>query len=196
MELVDTINRRLELLYGKNVNVDKANFRLVRAGDQIENRRGIFEKWDDNGNFLGTESGIHEIPKYGYIEDNHWVVERLIGNHWNDVIGGDYVYEPVYAFHIFPSMKAIEFLLHALFNPTGPKTEKEALYRDEEKKKKEVAFARNMFDSTVVESALHDHSAELFDSTKQQYRLENGERNEVQNESDSGEHATIPSEGK
>jgi hypothetical protein len=163
---VKEINEKLERIYGRNLSQNKANFRLVMAGDQFEKRRTTIDKFDNSENYIGQESGILVMPKYGYIPDNHWVVERLIPNCHKDVIESDFVYEPIYAFRIFPIYRAIEFLLYHLFHPSQPKSEKEAKYLDEEKKKKEIAKARNMLDSTVVESALHDGSAAFIDSTK------------------------------
>src|SRR3954469_13010589 len=106
---IDQINERLEERFGKNVNVNKANFRLIFTPNAIEKRRGIFEKRDNSDNYLGLEVGIHEVPKYPYLEDKSWCLERLIGNHWPDVLDGDYIYEVVYNFKIFPIYRACEF---------------------------------------------------------------------------------------
>lgn len=159
---INRINEQLKLAFGRNVNVDKANFRLVFTANQFEKRSGIFEKWDDNGNFLGIETGVQEVPKYPYLADNSWCLERLIENHWPNVLDGDYIYEVVYNFEIFPIYRACEFFIQQVFVKrvtTAPHSQAEAEYQDNEKKQKEIAEARNMFDSTHVTSALHDRSA-------------------------------------
>ena len=171
---IDLINEKLKERFGTHIMVNKANFRLTWTGDAIEKRNGVFTKWDDSDNFLGYEYGVQEVPKYPYLEDNSWTLERLIPNPWRDVVCEDgYNYEAVYNFKIMPIFRACEFFIEKVFvkrESAIPHTEKEALYLDNEKKQKEIAEARNMLDSTHVTSALHDGAGSFFDSTKQQMR--------------------------
>lgn len=171
---IEKINERLAEAFGRHTVVNRPNFRLIFTADALEKRNGIFEKWDDNGNFLGIETGIQEVPKYPYLDDNSWCLERLIGNHWPNVICEDgYIYECVYNFKIFPIYRACEFFIQQVFvkrESVVPKTEKEARYLDDEKKEKEKAEIRNMLDSTHVTSALHDGAGAFFDSTKQEMK--------------------------
>jgi len=166
---VALINTRLEELYNKHIVKNQANFRLVWANDQIEKRRGTFNVYYGDI-FLRQESGIKEVPKYPWFQDE-WVVERLIENYFPDIYEGDYVYEPVYSFKIFPTWRAVEFMLDNLFRPRNPqpKTQKEADYREEQRFEKEKQATRDVLDGvggTVIETTLHDGSATSFANTK------------------------------
>lgn len=162
VEEVSIINSHLERIHHRHPVKNLPNFRLVWANDQLETRNGTFTITTDAGIFLREESGIKQVKKYPFYEDL-WVIERLIPNPHQDVIGEDYVYEPIYTFKIFPIWRAVEFLLRALFNPEfrkqTPKTQKEADYQDNEKKKKESAYIRNLIDTTSAEIALHSGEA-------------------------------------
>lgn len=148
LEDCKAINATLERLYGKHPIVNNANFRLVFSDEQFEKRSG--EKSVYCGElYLRKEDGIHEVPKYSYL-DAQWVVERLIANHHQDVFEGNYTYEPVYAFPSnmpMPPWKAIEFLIKRLFVVDGVKrtaTASEAKMEEEEKMKKAKEHARNL----------------------------------------------------
>lgn len=165
LEEVRIINERLLERYGRDVNCDKAKFRLVYTDDQVETRYGEFDVYTGNI-FLRQEKGVREIEKYRGYPPGTWMVERLMPNHHRDVMDGDYVYEPIYNFTLFPIWKACEFLIQSLFFTKPPRTEKEDLYLDDQKKIKEVAEARNMIDATVLGTTLADGSATSFANTK------------------------------
>lgn len=153
LQQVVEINKQLENLYGIHTIKNLPNFRLAYAGEQYEKRSGEFSVYSGDI-YLRTETGIHEVKKYPQIEDDIWIVERLVPNQHQDVMEGDYIYECLYAFkkidHI-PPIRAIEFLIRSLFVINGtqlqPKTEKEAIEKDNEKKKKETKKIREMLDT-------------------------------------------------
>lgn len=153
LEQVRVINETMERLYGKHTIKDAPNFRLVYCGDQFEKRKGEFSVYSGDI-YLRTESGIREVKKYAYIDDDIWIIERLIPNHHQDVMEGSFVYEPVYAFppldHV-PPLKAIIFFMNMFFIVGGtaqqPKTEEEALDRHNKRKAEEVIKARELLDT-------------------------------------------------
>jgi len=168
MELADfeelrIINGRLALMYGSNVNVQKPNFRLIQVEDCLEKRAGeihygkVFLKED-----------VREIKKYPWLDDGWWMIERLVPNVLGDVIEGGYSYEPIYCFKIFPIWRAVEFLIYNLFHPAKqhPKTEKQAWYEYKEDLEKKKIAARDMIDTTPLETSLNDGSALSYSNTE------------------------------
>lgn len=158
---VKEINERLLNLYGRHVAADKALFRVSWSEDQLEKRFGTFNVYTGDV-FLREETGIRETPKYSYL-DNQWVVERLHINYHQDVMEGGYIYEPLWAFPkgLPPKWEAIDYcvkmalqMLPVEEDKKTPKTEKEAIYQDEEKKKLEVKETRNELDNIANESDL------------------------------------------
>jgi hypothetical protein len=94
---VEQINAKLLLYYGKNVNCDKPNYRVVWSTGLTERRRGEFIVHDAHGNRRGSEVGVREVLKYPLYQDR-WVFERLFPNPNQDEVVGDYTYEPVWVF--------------------------------------------------------------------------------------------------
>lgn len=159
------VNEKLEKKYGCHTVKNQANFRIVFAGDQLETRKGNFEVFTDSGIYLRTDFNcVRTVPKYPQFPENSWVLERLVANLHTDVMDGDYVYEPVYNYKegMFPIWRACEFTVEQLFVKKQPHTQKEAEYRDAEKKAKEVAYIKNAIDATGLRTALHDGEALSF----------------------------------
>lgn len=165
MEEVRIINERFASQYGRHTIKNLPNFRLVFADDQLETRAGTFNVYSGDI-FLREEVGIREVKKYSYLDKNAWVVERLIANHHPDVFDGDYIYEPIYSFKIFPIWRACEFLIQSLFVPRRPTTEAEEIYKDDQKKEKEKAYIRNLITGTALSTTLNDGSATSFTNDK------------------------------
>lgn len=139
-----------------------ANFRLIQVKDCFEKRAGEITL---EGIYL--KDAVKLIPKYPWLDDGHWMIERLVPNVMPDVVEGNYSYEPIYCFKIFPIWRAVEYLIHCLFSPSGPKTQKEADYQEAERIEKEKKTARDMFDLTSLETSLNDGSALSFSNTKE-----------------------------
>lgn len=153
LEQVRLINEKLERLFGKHAIKNLPNFRLSYAGEQFEKRQGTFSVYCGDI-FLREESGIREVKKYAYLDDDTWLMERLVPNLHQDVMEGDYTYECFYAFkkidHV-PPLRAVIFVMNMLLvvGGTQPKTEKEAVARDEERKQRESKKIREMLDTEM-----------------------------------------------
>jgi hypothetical protein len=167
---LNEINKALEKLYGVHPIKKQANFRMSYAGDQYEKRNGTFNVYIGDI-FLREELGIREVKKYPYIDDDTFIMERLIGNCHQDVMEGDYIYECFYSFkqvdHI-PPLKAAIFVMNMLLivGGTAPKTQKEAENRDKEKlaleKVKTRAYLDEKLDYTDISLRLK-HGAAVTD---------------------------------
>lgn len=160
---VNRINNLLVLMYGTNVNISKANFRLIMAGNCFEKRAGELSL---NGIYLRDD--VKLVEKYPWLDDGQWIVERLIPNPWSDVMEGGWTYECIYAFpnNLFPIWKAVDHVIHCLFSPKGPRTQKEADYLEVERMEIEKKRIRNMLDTTTLETSLNDGSAMSFSNVK------------------------------
>jgi hypothetical protein len=153
LEEVRSINEKLETLYGRHTVKNLPDFRLSYCADQYERRSGTFKVYSGDI-FLREETGIREVKKYAYIDDDIWLVERLVPNTHQDVMDGDYVYECFYAFkkigHV-PPLRAVIFLMNSLLVVGGlqPKTEAEAINRDNERKAHETKKIREILDTEL-----------------------------------------------
>lgn len=152
-------NDKLLELYGKHILCGLANFRVVWSEDQFEKRFGTFDVYAGD-RFIRTETGIRETQKYSYL-DHQWIVERLHPNYHKDVMEGNYIYECLWAFPKGLPLKweAVDYCckmaLAMLPNEKNvPRTEAEAIYQDEEKKKQEVKEEREKLDNVSNESNL------------------------------------------
>ena len=167
------INNRLEEFYGKHTVANKARFRVVWSTEQIEKRRGTFNVFHGDI-FLREETGIREVEKYPFFP-NCWVVERLHGNVYPDVLDGEYIYEPLFTFPegLPLNWRAVDLVVkHALKLVTIdkdediPRTEKEAVHRYDKQIEKEKQNTRDMLDTTSLETALNDGNAISFSNTE------------------------------
>jgi len=159
------INDRLRENFGLHGDFALPRFRVVHSDDQLEKRYGTFSAYAGDI-FLREETGIREIPKYPWL-DNQWVLERLFPNIHQDVYEGNCTYEPLWAYPTGLPLnwdmieagvkKALDIL--PVDTVEIPKTEKEATYRVEEEKEKERKSILNQLDNTSVQSALHDGAA-------------------------------------
>lgn len=71
---VDTINERLELYYGRELD-GRQRYRVVWSTTQIERRVGEFNEFYGQI-YLRTYIGIKDVPKYPWDKDR-WVIEKL-----------------------------------------------------------------------------------------------------------------------
>lgn len=112
-------NNRLRDLYGLYYD-GQPLYRIVWSDSQIENRFGTFEKWK-SGIYLGSHTGIAEVPKYPWIKER-WVLERREGHTPNPELPETISYEPKWVFEneqgpVEPEWWAIEQLVHCITNP-------------------------------------------------------------------------------
>jgi len=96
-ESVDTLNKRLTTLYGRNSD-GRPVYRLVFSTSQVEKRRGEFEDYYGKI-FLRRFVGVREVPKYPYCMDR-WVLEILLPIYNPEVFGSEVYgsYEPLWVF--------------------------------------------------------------------------------------------------
>lgn len=150
IEGVEKINSRLVELYGKDISIDKPNYKVVWTSSQYETRINPegFDIFTDSGMFLRTEYGPKEVEKYP-LHPDMWVLEVLQPK---NMISGSflvdpikYSYEPLFIFgagnsNPQPIWKAVNFLVHAHKFKTAvieKKTHKDLLIEDMEKLAKE-----------------------------------------------------------
>lgn len=151
-------------MYGRHTIADCAHFRLVFGPDQVEKRLATKNNYLGEI-FLSEETGIFELPKYDYLEaDRVWILERIIGNQHSDVYDGSYIYEPLYAYNIFPTYRALEFYINGIINRKPSKrTQKDADYDEAERMKKEKERTKDLFGNfTALGTSLEDRSAISF----------------------------------
>lgn len=147
---VREINESLLNLFGRHLTSDRQVFRLVWANDQTERRFGTFNVFAGDL-FLREETGVRTVSKYPQYE-NQYIVEKLHENLHQDVMEGSHSYEPIFTFPIGlpPKFEAVEKVVRTILGHIAgapiPKTEKEALYQDNELKKQEVKEARHQLD--------------------------------------------------
>lgn len=124
----------------------RAHFR-VAFSRQTEKRIGKVIKETESGIYLGTQDGVHTIPKYNYgglWENPHWMLERLLFAplpEVPDTANGSY--EPIYQFPyvddncVLPSSKAVQLLINCLLYGAR-KTLSDYQYEEDRQFKKEI----------------------------------------------------------
>jgi hypothetical protein len=97
--LIETMNSRLERLYGKEVISGKAKYRIVRSETQTEKKYGSYDiLTQETGIWLGVKQGLVEIKKYWYLKDC-WLLERVEPNlNRKDTLYDKWSYEPIFPF--------------------------------------------------------------------------------------------------
>jgi hypothetical protein len=168
---VDIINKRLENLYGKELD-GRQKFRLVWSSSQLEVRVGEFSVYS-GGIFLRTETGAREVPKYGYAPER-WILEKTEYHPVNPELLRSESYEPIWIFQdeegnaLDPVWRAVEMVVHAYLNPPPKRSEKDFIRTEQEKKAKEVEVYYDMISSNspYLATMLHNKEATFIDSTK------------------------------
>lgn len=74
-ESIEVINKRLIEIYGRTTD-NRARFRIVWSGDQLEKRYGTFTEYYGNI-FLREVTCVKEVKKYDYIVPAKYVLEEL-----------------------------------------------------------------------------------------------------------------------
>jgi len=120
-------------------------FRVVWSNHQNERRRGTFNEFYGEL-FVRTTFGVHERPKYPWIEDR-WVLERWYPAevvHHDDLPESNRgTYEPIYVFQdgegkaLPPVWRVVQLILYALTHPVSPMLRKSQLELEAEKMKVE-----------------------------------------------------------
>lgn len=141
---VDQINKYLETAYGRYLD-GRPIFRVVWAGDQYEFRHGTFEEYS-GPIFLRSFTGIKQVKKYNYIQENRWILEKFVPppnsicEDLPDSIHG--TYEPLYIFEakgqaLKPILSACQLAIYVVLNPWN--------------KEKKDAFIKELVDQVEIE---------------------------------------------
>lgn len=106
MESVELLNERLLNHFGKDIASDRAMWRIVRAGEQLEKRFGTFEDRTASGLFIRRVTEIREVPKYQHIPKDRWVLEHLVAvpeHQQIELAGAKTSYEVVFTYESLKS---------------------------------------------------------------------------------------------
>lgn len=147
------ITKGLTTGWGMHPEANKPLFRLAYVGNLTERRKGDFKVYLEGTDVLVREEKnvVRDVKKYAYLDDDRFIVEKLVPNPHSDVFGENFTYESVYCFAlgVRPPLRACVFLINALLVMGGnaPKTEKEAVDRDKEKMKVEKIRTREILDT-------------------------------------------------
>lgn len=149
--------------YGKADNGIDSKYRLVWSEDMIEKRFGVFNRFDDSGNFIGTDSGVKEVKKYGYI-NSRWILEIFVPGMYaaNDEcpLSKFGSYEPIFIFedkdkNILPVVENVLLkIIQHIENPPKARTEDEIITEMKMKEDKEVAEFVDKIDPEELSLAL------------------------------------------
>lgn len=122
MESIETLNRRLEEIYGKDSDTSHPIFRIVWANDEVEKR--LVGQLDNGVQLLFPE--VREVKKYPYLM-NFYVLERLVIV--PDISKAELPvtksYEPLWAYRdgndnpLPPIWSATEFIIDTLYAALG-----------------------------------------------------------------------------
>lgn len=95
---IDLFNQRLTDSYGKSVEDNLPNYRVVWTTDQTEYRYSTFEDYVPNTDiYLRTVTETRLVPRYPMYPDM-WVLEQLRGNDVHTDLEVKRSYEPLWIF--------------------------------------------------------------------------------------------------
>lgn len=172
-ESIYDLNRQLINEYGRDISNNLPKFRIVWTSTQKEKRYEEFAVFDESGNhYLRTETGVHEVDKYGPTQQDMWVLERLLptaGNPYLEMVT-KYSYEPVWIFGIGksdrnPVWRAVKLLCNNALNGGDPNRVNKSprdLEREEEQrmaKEKELFKTILQDDSPYLAGCIRDGQA-------------------------------------
>lgn len=151
--------------YGLDLH-GKQKFRVVWSTEETEVRVGEFEEWYGEI-FVRRLSGAREWPKYSYIEDK-WILEELVPSN-NPELLERLSYEPIYVFqdkhgnYLPLNIDAAHAVINAILSRPEfkPRTEKQDLYEENEKKEKEKKEFKSMLKSMDSEFERRIRNQEL-----------------------------------
>jgi hypothetical protein len=123
MELIQTINRRLEERYGRLDDL-KPYWRIIYSEDEFEKRLGTFNDYSSEGIYLRTVTEIREVPKYRQWIHNKYVLERLteVPLFQQEEALCQISYEPIWVFEdhkgnaLPPRWDAIELIIASIYH--------------------------------------------------------------------------------
>jgi hypothetical protein len=117
MENDKLINKELVHKYGRTLSGDPI-YRLVQNHRSLtEKRKGQFDIYAGEI-FIRTEYGVHEVPKYNYVEEGRWILEKFF-NTTNPELCSNKTYEPLWVFqgpageYQRPNLKAVILIIES-----------------------------------------------------------------------------------
>lgn len=130
MENFKIINRKLQEKYGTDLS-KRPMYRIVQNSKSLtEKRQGTVDHYAGDI-YISSTTGIHELPKYSYIEDGFWILEQLFLT-TNPELVQSWSYEPLWVFkdkegnYQAPVLNACLFVIEASRRGPAPmETEKE-----------------------------------------------------------------------
>lgn len=137
------INERMARLWGHHLIVNKPNYQIVFADEQLtEKRCGTFDLYAGDI-FLREETGIREVEKYPWVR-GQWIIESLVPNPHPDVYDGDYIYNIIWAFpeNLPLNWNAILKLMNAIFLNLSQKKARRTEQDDYEIEKRRIKEAK------------------------------------------------------
>jgi len=112
----------------------------------VQNTKALTEKRQGKSSvfyghiFIREEVGVIEVPKYNYIPEDHWILEKLFYTS-NTELTTRHTYEPLWAFidpktggYQKPNLNAVLFLIEsALKGPQSQLSDEERMQKEYEK---------------------------------------------------------------
>lgn len=175
MEEVKLINKNLTKHYGKSPE-GLPCWRLAWTTNQSEKRFGNFKVFYGSI-FIREETGVQEVKKYPYKEDqDRWVLERLVPTVGNPELNKitKYSYEPLYIFsdprtgeYQKPVWKAVNLLVRKALGiiPRNIESPSDLDARDEREFQEEIKRNEEMMDASYIASMIGNKEAIVVPST-------------------------------
>lgn len=150
------LNRDLKRHFGpaQGDPMGRARFRVAWSR-QTEKRIGNVIKETESGVYLGTQSGVHELPKYNFNklwDEPHWILEQWIFAPLPEVPESEhgeyscfYVLPYVDGQAVLPPYRALQLLLHSILYG-AKKTISDYAKEDEDNFRKEVKAFLDVLD--------------------------------------------------
>lgn len=162
-ENLDTLNTRLETLFGKYLD-GRPMYRIVFSEDQFEKREGEFEDRTPEGFLIRVVKEIREVPKYRqWVNPPCFILERLIEvpEMFTTELTTKTSYEPLWTFRdtlnqpLRPTWPAIRLVINTVL--TAAAHQMGVKYRDPREEEADPKIAVE-----VREKRLKDIEEDLF----------------------------------
>lgn len=173
MEYYKLINKELLKKYGTDLT-GKPHYRVVQNGRSfVEKRKGNFKTFYGHI-FIREEFGVREVPKYNYVPDGFWILEKLFVNR-NEELVDKLGYEPIWVFYgkngeyQKVNLKACIFLIESALR--GPTKETNPLTPEEQIAKETEEFFELLGGKPDLDMAFKSGEAVSFSGLNSKERL-------------------------
>jgi len=155
-EKIEEINEWLIKEYGKFEGYPI--WRVVWSEIQFEMRRGVFNYFDNNGNFVRTETGVFEVPKYRQWIKEKFVLERIlpVPDCDSQELTTKLSYEPIFPFadkndnYLHPRIDVCKIVIEAIMEKAA-KTVGIKREKDPESTQEEALLAKKQRVDEIME---------------------------------------------